>query len=471
MSTLLLRQVEVEGSVADALVSDGLIAAVGGHMAPPAGAQVVHGDGGALIPGLWDHHLHLLALAAARRSVDVGPHAVGDQDGLVAALERARPASPGGWIRAVGYHESVAGDLDRDDLDRLLPGVPVRVQHRSGALWILSSAAIDRLGLEGADGAVLERDHGGRPTGRVYGGDRWLGARVRAVDPEKRPDLAHVGRELASHGTVGVTDATPMSSVEELRTLAAAVGSGAIPQHVTAMGGPPIAGAAFPSPLHRGPVKVYLADHDLPPFDEVVGWIRQGHDCGRPVAIHCVTRVALVLALAALDEAGHDSGDRIEHGAVVPPEIQASLRAAGLTVVTQPGFVAERGDAYWREVDPVDRPHLYPCASLDAAGVRVAGSTDAPFGQLDPWRAIAAAVDRTTVHGRVVGAAERVSARRALDLFLGAPHDPGGPVRRVTPGAPADLCLLHARLDDVLREPSAAAVRMTIVGGAVVHGS
>ncbi len=51
-------------------------------------------------------------------------------------------------------------------------------------------------------------------------------------------------------------------------------------------------------------------------------------------------------------------------------------------MVTQPGFIAVRGDDYYRDVDPDDLAHLYPFASLVAAGIRVHASSDAPFG---PW--------------------------------------------------------------------------------------
>jgi hypothetical protein len=48
--------------------------------------------------------------------------------------------------------------------------------------------------------------------------------------------------------------------------------------------------------------------------------------------------------------------DRIEHGAVIPAEMVADLR--GLTVVSQPHFVAERGEQYLRDVAPEDLPDL-----------------------------------------------------------------------------------------------------------------
>lgn len=465
MTDLVLRDVEVDGERVDVAVAGGRVTEIGQPVADNCGCEVLDGGGGALIPGLWDHHLHILALAAARRSVSAGPPDVRDEAGLRRALEQRRVAEPNRWIRATGYHESVAGDLDRLALDRLCPGTPVRLQHRSGQRWVLSSLAVERLGLAEADVAGIERDESGAPTGRIYGADAWLGERIRAVDPGPPPDLTAIGDELRSYGTVGVTDATPYGRLEDLDPLADAVAAGAFPQHIVAMGGPALAGASFPSPLRQGPVKVYLADHDLPVLADVVEAVLAAHGHGRPVAFHAVSQVALVLALTALDEAGAMAGDRIEHGAIVPPVLGARIAADRLTVVTQPAFIVERGDRYLEEVDLEDRPHLYPCASLLASGARVAGSTDAPFGHPDPWRAIAAAVERRTETGLAVGADERIPARRALDLFLGVPDDPGGPPRRVTPGASADLCLLHAPLADVLADPSAAAVRATFIRG------
>lgn len=469
MTSLVLRDVEVDGARVDVLVVDGRIERIGAGPPPQRPARVLDGGGGALLPGLWDHHIHLVALAAARRSVVVGPPAVHDVEELARVLRETTPGA-GGWVRGVGYHESVAGSMDRDRLDALLPGAPVRIQHRSGAMWVLSGTAIAALDLEHETHEGLERDAHGRLTGRLYGADRWLRDRLGRVAPEPPPDLAAVGRELAGYGVVGVTDATPYQHLDDLVLLADAATDGDLPQRLVAMGGPELAAASFPAAITRGPVKLLLADHGLPSLDQLATWIGDAHDQGRPVAAHCVTRASLVLALSALELAGSMVGDRIEHGAVVPPELHHLLVDRRLTVVTQPNFVAERGEQYLHEVDPDDRPHLYPCRSLLDAGVPVAGSTDAPFGHPDPWRAIAAAAERRTAEGRPVGPHEAVDRLTALGLLLGGPRDPGGPPRTIAPGEPADLCLLDAPFADAAADPSAERVRATIVAGAVVHG-
>ena len=99
------------------------------------------------------------------------------------------------------------------------------------------------------------------------------------------------------------------------------------------------------------------------------------------------------------------------------------------------------------------------------AGVALGGSTDAPFGHPDPWRAITAATTRRTRGGRLLGSEERLDAGWALKLFLTNPDDPGGLPRRVGVGQPADLCLLRLPLNAALEEPSSAHVAATFVGG------
>jgi len=147
------------------------------------------------------------------------------------------------------------------------------------------------------------------------------------------------------------------------------------------------------------------------------------------------------------------------------------IRALGLTVVTQPVFVAERGERYLAEVEPREQADLYRCASLRVAGVPVAASSDAPYASPDPWRGVAAAVGRLTDAGHPLGAAERVSAAEALSMYHGDPASPGGARRRIEPGAAADLCLLKVPLAEALRAPSADLVGATLIGGRVVFAA
>jgi predicted amidohydrolase YtcJ len=458
--TLIIRDVEIEGRAGlDVGIEDGRIAEIGTKLR--RAGQEIDGRGGALIPGLIDHHIHLFALAAQAQSVAL--------DGVTAPAQvRARIASAlasqprGSWLRVTGYHETMAGELTRRELDSLAPRHRLRVQHQTGSLWMLNSLGLAAVDAErGPD--VVERDANGTPTGRIWRGDAWLRERIG----EDAPALAPIGRQLASYGIIAVTDASVTTDQGAAARLAEAHRAGDLPQRLTLMSGFGLAAPADGA-FAIGPLKVLLDDHDLPPLDDFVATIGRARSWGRGVAVHCVTAAELAISLAAFEAAGARDEDRIEHGGVIPGAAIGQLKALGLTVVTQSAFVHERGDRYAVEVEARDQPDLYRCASLLAAGVPVAGSSDAPYASSDPWLGVAAAIDRRTRGGLELGASERVSAERALAMYLGSASSPGGPARRVEVGADADLCLLGAPMRDVLASPSAEFVRSTLIGGEVV---
>jgi predicted amidohydrolase YtcJ len=436
---MLIARAELDGrAVADVRISDGIVADIGERLLPGPDEEVVDAGGGALLPGLHDHHIHLRALAASYGSVPVGPPMVRDRDAFVATLRRAdRVAAPGEWLRAVGYHESVAGRLDRHVLDAVVADRPVRVQHRSGELWVLNSSALRQTGIDAGS------------EGRVWRRDEWL----RTVTPAAATDFETLSQRAAVGGVTGFTDADPERTAQDLALFPASVR-----QRVAFMARPPLPGVA---------TKILLDDETLPPVPELAAEFAASHESGRPVAVHCVTRVQLVVTLAALEQAGRHAGDRIEHASVVPPGLIDQLRRLGVTVVTQPNFVAERGDRYLADVEPEEHDNLYRIASLQRAGIPVAGGTDAPFGQPDVWAAMRAAVSRQTSTGQVLGRAERITPDAALRLFLGSATCPGR-ARRVAVQAPADLCLMAGSMRDVLAHLTPDLVRLTLVGGGPV---
>jgi predicted amidohydrolase YtcJ len=472
MGGLLAVGVRVGLERVDVRCADGVITEVAADLTPRRGETVIRGATCAL-PGLHDHHLHLMAMAARVDSVDIDAERVRGPDDLRRAMTAAGASlPPGEWIRAVGYHERTLGRLDRWELDRIVADRPVRVQHRSGHQWVLNSVALRAVGLDdgetvpdlGQDG--FERDGTGRYTGRLAERDDWLAERLPRREP---PDLGAVSRRLASYGVTGVTDATPTRSQGALEVMAEARRAGTLVQHVRVMGDVPLGGPGIPAELEVGPLKVMIVDGRDPDVDAIAERIDGAHRSGRPVALHCVSLMAAAVALAAWDTVGARPGDRMEHGAVLPPDVVGRLAEFGVTVVTQPGFVFDRGDEYLDEVEPDELAHLYPCASLIRAGVPVGGGTDAPFGPEDPWVAICAASHRFTQTKRVVGRDERVLPDGAQRLFLSDPADPGGPARTIKAGAAADLCLLGEDLRQTLPGLWTRRVVATVIDGHLVH--
>ncbi|HLY84859.1 MAG TPA: amidohydrolase family protein, partial [Acidimicrobiales bacterium] len=235
MSGLLVAGCELRGDRnVDLRLREGRIAEIGKGLARD-GEEVIEALGGAVIPGLHDHHVHTLSLAASLRSVVCGPPAVVSRADLAGALrDAARAAPPGSWLRGVGYHESVAGPLDRWQLDALIGDRPLRIQHRSGALWMLNSAGVRAAGLDLSGPPGVELDASGQSTGRLFRSDRWLSERV----PREPLDLAAVGRLLAAAGVTGITDATPDLTPTAVNAIQGALVSGALPQHLMALGAP-----------------------------------------------------------------------------------------------------------------------------------------------------------------------------------------------------------------------------------------
>jgi predicted amidohydrolase YtcJ len=441
---MLIRDAEVNGRLCDVRVAEGRIATIAEQLLSERDEIVFDAAGGALLPGLHDHHIHLNATAAALASVRCGPPDVLDAQALAEALHRA----PGeGWLRGIGYHDGTTRGIDRTWLDRHGPDRPIRIQHRGGRMWIFNSRALATLGLR------VPVD------GRLIDGDAWLQARLGAAAPSLEP----VGARLARFGVTGLTEVTPRNTLADYRRLAEAN----LPQRLLIMGDSSLDLAAPIGRSRRGAVKLHYHDHDLPSIDVLVAEIARAHTAGRSVASHCVTSAELLLMLAALEAAGPRMGDRIEHAAIVIPEAARWMAALGVTVVTQPHFLAERGDTYLAEVDPSDRPWLYRLRGLHAAGIPIAAGSDAPFGDLSPWLAMAAAVNRRPEFGEH----EELTPERALALYTGPADAPGGISRRVAIGEAADLCVIDRCWRDARRDLAAVTVRTTLIGGVPAYSS
>lgn len=431
---MLIRNAEIWGhGRGNVRIELGRISEIG-QLIAHADEQTIDANGGALLPGLHDHHIHLSGLAVLSHSVWCGPPEVTSSDELKARLQL-----PGqGWMRGIGFHESVTGGLPTArELDRFQSERPLRMQHRSGRMWLLNSLAIADLLARGAAPPGLERDGTGY-TGHLFDEDAWL----RETLGSSPPDYGAISAELARFGITGITDMSPSNGPAMAAHFSAQIETGALQQQVVLAGSMELAEAA-PDSWRMGPAKLHLHEAALPPFDDAVGFVEKAHAQSRAVAIHCVSEVELVFALAALEEAGSERGDRIEHVSVASPELVDRIAALGLAVCVQPHFVAERGDRYLQDVEPRYHADLYRLHSLADCGIQLSGGSDAPFGSADPWAAIKAATTRRTTEGQTIGANEALSPDDALALFLADPTD-SGRQKSVAAGQPADLCLLDA---------------------------
>ena len=145
---MLIRNAEVWATgLADVRIAEGVIVELApvqfggeaGHEGSPEVGGIIDAKGGALLPGLHDHHIHLAGLAVRSASVICGPPEVTTAAALAERLAAHIANRPGqGWIRGIGYHESVMGLPDAAALDALVADRPLRLQHRSGRMWLLN---------------------------------------------------------------------------------------------------------------------------------------------------------------------------------------------------------------------------------------------------------------------------------------------------------------------------------------------
>lgn len=479
LTASLIVNAEIFGvDVADLRIENGRIAEIGSELPRYSSdnSNIIDAEGGALLPGLHDHHMHLLSTAASLRSIFCGPPRINSDDELVALLESSQ-AGEDGWIRGMAYHEALGPDIDRHWLDRHGPDCPIRIQHRSGAAWIFNSAGLDKLGLTKIGSTKpkekillpegIERGEDGVFTGRLFHMDQWLAEQM----PSITPSLAAVSKLFARFGVTGLTDATPRNGENEWQLVACALDSGELLQRVMLMGSESLHGVNCEDRA-IGSLKIYLKENNLPAFEDLVAQIAGAHKNSRSVAFHCVTRTELIYALSSLAAAdtgtGVDYRDRIEHASITDHDSLELLADQGVTVVTQPNFIRERGDQYRVQIDAEEQDNLYRSRAFIDAGIPLAAGTDAPFGDPDPWQAMKAAVQRRTESGQILGAEEKLKPEQALSLFLGSAADPGGGDRLIEVGQSADLCLLSKPWSVAREELNSDLVRATICGGKII---
>ena len=454
---MLIKNADVGDRVADIRISD-VIESIGQDLAVVGDEEIFDAQGLQVIPGLHDHHIHFFASLAREYSLECGPPFVGDLSDLASRLRNF--STPNGWIRGFGYHESVAGDIDRHTIDWILDDRPVRIQHRSGKMWILNTCACELLQIDKhlhLDG--IEKNKDGLPTGRLFRLDGWL---REQVEEENRTLIKPFSEKLLSMGITGFTDASYTNSSDTLANFKELQFSNEIAQKVTLMGD---------ESLEAGFLKVMLDEDNLPELGELQRRTKYAHEQGRGVAFHCVSQVELLYALEALRDSPNRSLDRIEHASLVSPDYFEMIRDLEVLIVTQPGFIWSKGEQYLRDVDVRDQIDLYRYHSLLENNIPVLASSDSPYGPVSPWKIIRTAADRKTREGQIVGAEEAVSRSTAIDGYLTQPGELKEPKRSVQPGDPADLCVLKKGFslerDSLIEDP----VVHTIVNGELLYSA
>jgi hypothetical protein len=393
----------------------------------------------------------------------------------------------------------------RSDLDAILGDRPLLLHRYCGHVAVANTAALALGGVDSSTpdppGGVIDRDASGTPTGVLREtaielvSTRLSGARKITAD-----DLVSAMRGLAGlgitsmGGMVGCGDGPwatlgdetevlveaarrlPIkihamviaSTADQLRTRAELIAraggklrwlglkrfaDGSFGGHTAAMHEP------FTDAETTGTLRITEEDRGL---------AEAAIELGGTVAIHAIgdrACTAVIDLFADLRPSVDDPARlRLEHASVLTREDIGRLADLGVIASVQPAFIGS--ETAWLEGRVGSRlDRTYPFASLEAAGVTLAGGSDCPVEPPHPLLGLALARDRAGIFP-----AEGLAPDRALAMFT----DGAAAALREPPplsiGSPADLVVLDR--DPVTATPDevrAATVIDTFVDGQLVE--
>jgi predicted amidohydrolase YtcJ len=455
------------GPARSMLVRDGRIAAVGPaervRAAAEPGARVVRLEGAAVIPGLIDAHCHVCTVGYLASGADCGQPAAPDIPAIVARLrDAAARTPPGSWVTGSGYVEYKLREgrhPTRADLDAAVPGRPAILFHTSLHACVLNTPALREAGFGDRQpdpaGGRFGRDRDGRLDGVVYEGPvfslLWsgLGRDMRRMSATERAGLvARAARHFAARGITAVCDAdtrrdslTAFADADERGVLGIRVAALVVHDEVNWLLGSGLRGRRSPR-LAADAVKIWAdggmssrtaaihGSYPVAPYgsgimyftpDELAAMVGEFDAHGLQVCIHAQGDRAIETTLDAYaavlaTSPGNPLRHRIEHAGCMFAPLAARAASLGIVVAAQPGMLSILGDGF-AGAFPRRCDDLYAYASWLRAGIRVAGSSDAPVITADPLVGIRDAVLRRTSGGRALGPGERLALPDALAMY------------------------------------------------------
>ncbi|MEU6862032.1 amidohydrolase [Streptomyces sp. NPDC046876] len=226
---------------------------------------------------------------------------------------------------------------------------------------------------------------------------------------------------------------------------------------------------------NRGELYTSAADYGrLTAAFNRAGWQMHAHGLGDRAV-----RTALDgYAYAARETGRRDARNAVAHLQLVDPADLRRFAPLGVAACMQLQWAAQ--DTWTMEallpyIGPQRHRRMYPARSLERAGARLSGGSDWPVDALQVWNQLRTAIDRQGAYGTGPLYPELEGLGRSSVLRM---HTAGTAWQlrqdsltgTVEPGKEADLVLLDR---DVTRCPvadiSGTGVRLTLVGGRVVH--
>lgn len=446
------------------LVDGDTVAATGTGADRPHADRTVDLDGGVLVPGFCDPHVHLTATGLTDVALDLTPCT--SVAGVIALLGRRADTEP---VLGVRLPDSVGAALTRHDLDAavgdrfaLLAQTDLHTVIVSSALW----TALTRSGaLAGDDGTGVLRESHAAPAWRWLDSNLDAAQRRAAVDAAVRLALSRGVTEvhemfvvewagwasfdvLASHVEsaplrvytyAGSTDVDEIVARGSSRAGGDLFLDGSFGSCTAWLNGPYLSGSG-----KGGTGLAYRSDEELFEF------FSRSAALGLHTGVHAIGDAAIEQAIrtweAVAREVGDDTvragGHRLEHFEYATDDHIRRAARLGLRASVQPAF-----DRYWGGPAGLYAERIgWPRAqsmnrfrSMRDGGMVVGAGSDSTVTPLDPLFQIAALRQHHVP-------AERMDAWDALYTHTRGSHLLGGDERGglVAPGEPADFAVLDA---------------------------
>jgi hypothetical protein len=499
-----IRTGEPGGRAEAIAIREGRVLAVGSNddarAAAGSDAEVIDLGGATVIPGLIDPHNHLLSTGLVLGEIDLfDVRSLGELQARV--REAAASAKPGTWLLGRGWDESLLNEQrmpNRHDLDAVAPDNPV-VLERVWNKLVVNTAALQVLGIDETTpdppedmnyAGSFDREENGYPTGIFRDRAKDL---VRLAMPQPTEDelVEAIGRASRAYNALGLTavvepgllphqlDAFQRAAAEgvlSVRTDLLMSGWGFVPaaqepeleERIAGMRERwserhPMARLAGVKLLPDGGIgdrtarvsEPYVGEPDnygvwAVPENELPERIRWVHDQGWPMDIHTCGDEAQRVSVKAFADAQEanpkpELRHRVHHAYLPTPDTLKRMAKHRIPALISSPFIRSLGESYVISLGEERAERMMPYRTYLEAGVPLAGSSDTPVADHNPWVGMATTLTRRTVKGRVLGADQVLTPEEALVLYTtGAAFGMGreDELGRLAPGYVADLVVL-----------------------------
>lgn len=202
------------------------------------------------------------------------------------------------------------------------------------------------------------------------------------------------------------------------------------------------------------------------------------HARGLQVGVHATGGATIAATVAAFAKAAERHGDRdlrhyVIHGDLASAETLELMARHGFGLNTQPGIYTATAAMLAMAIGERRAERAFALRSALDLGVPVSLSSDAPVMAPDWRRGIVAAVTRREESGAVRGEDQRLDLAEAIRAYTIVPAHQDHAERwkgSIEVGKVADLCVLDANPFEVAPEDIARLqIRLTVIGGSIAY--